>query len=130
MSKDILFALWFFVPAGVANVMPILAAKIPGLRHWDAPVDGGSRLRGKRVFDDHKTWRGIVTGVIAGILILKLQVNLYDQYAWARDISGPLNYDKISVLGLGFLLGFGALFGDMIKSLAKRQFGVQPGSSW
>jgi CDP-2,3-bis-(O-geranylgeranyl)-sn-glycerol synthase len=130
MPHDLLFALWYFIPAGVANMTPILAAKVPGLSRWKAPVDGGRTWRGKRVFDDHKTWRGIVTGVIAGILILKLQANLYDQYAWARSISQSLNYGQISILGLGFLLSFGALFGDMLKSLAKRQVGVPAGRGW
>jgi len=31
------------------------------------------------------------------------------------------------VLLLGFLLGFGALFGDVVESFFKRQFNVKPG---
>lgn len=63
MIEIILFVLWFFAPAGVANVTPILVAKLPGLREWSAPMDFGFTYRGKRVFGKHKTWRGFITGV-------------------------------------------------------------------
>jgi CDP-2,3-bis-(O-geranylgeranyl)-sn-glycerol synthase len=129
MWNDLLFAMWYFVPAGVANVTPILAAKMPGLKNWEAPVDGGRHLRGKRIFDDHKTWRGIITGVIAGILILWLQVTLLNRYEPVRNAI-QLSYSGVSILLLGFLLSFGALLGDMLKSLAKRQAGVPAGRSW
>src|SRR3954468_15530787 len=130
MGQDLLFALWFFAPAGIANVTPILAAKTPGLKRLDAPVDAGLSWRRRRLLDDHKTWRGIITGVIAGILVLWLQTYLYDNYAWARDISRPVNYRTLSVISFGFLLSFGALFGDLVKSFLKRQIGVPPGNSW
>jgi len=30
--KELFFALWFFLPAGVANMMPIFVAKVPQLQ--------------------------------------------------------------------------------------------------
>jgi len=130
MLHDLLFALWYFIPAGVANVTPILAAQAPFLKNWDAPVDGGRKWRGKRIFDDHKTWRGVITGVIAGVLVLWLQLNLVTQHNWTQTLNLPSDYLTASIVLLGFLLSFGALFGDMLKSLAKRQIGVPAGKSW
>jgi CDP-2,3-bis-(O-geranylgeranyl)-sn-glycerol synthase len=127
---NIWFAIWFFLPAGAANVMPVLLAKAPGLRDLETPVDGGRHWRGQRILGDHKTWRGLVTGVVAGVLTIWLQALLYEHYAWARQASMQLDYTAIPYLTLGFLLGFGALLGDMIKSFAKRQLGVPPGHSW
>jgi CDP-2,3-bis-(O-geranylgeranyl)-sn-glycerol synthase len=128
--SDALLALWFFAPAGIANVMPILAAKAPGLQRWHTPVDGGKTWRGQRLFGDHKTWRGVVTGTLAGMAFLWLQVSLGDHYAWAANINQELPYGDTAIWLLGFLLGFGGLAGDMIKSFVKRQVPVKAGDSW
>ena len=39
MIKDILFVLWFFLPAGLANMAPIFAARLPYLRKLSFPLD-------------------------------------------------------------------------------------------
>lgn len=40
-----------------------------------------------------------------------------------------IDYEDFSVL-LGFLLGFGAIFGDAVKSYYKRKAGIKPGERW
>lgn len=131
MKNDILFALWFFLPAGIANVTPILAIKVPGLRHWNTPVDLGRYYNGKRLLGDHKTWRGIITGVLIGTLFIGFQAYLTDQSQWLQDLTNPfVNYDSTSILILGLLLSLGALAGDAFKSLLKRQVSVKSGESW
>lgn len=127
--SDVLFALWFFLPAGVANVTPILIAKVPLLSSWKTPVDFGYKFRNKPVLGPHKTIRGVVVGTLAGFGVFGLQVKLYENYAWAVDISNGVNYGELT-LWLGVLLGFGALFGDMVKSFFKRQLNVTSGKSW
>ena len=126
---DILFALWFFLPAGIANVMPVIIAKAPLFSAWQTPVDFGYKLRGKPMLGPHKTIRGITVGTLAGFLIFALQVQAYESYSWAREASGNLNYSELS-LWLGVLLAFGALFGDLVKSFLKRQMDVTSGKSW
>jgi CDP-2,3-bis-(O-geranylgeranyl)-sn-glycerol synthase len=32
------------------------------------PIDGGRTLGGKRIFGDHKTWRGLLAGIVVGAL--------------------------------------------------------------
>jgi len=130
MGRDILFALWFFLPAGIANITPILVAKTPVINRWGPPIDLGLHWRGKRLLGDHKTWRGIISGFIAGTLTVWLQVWLYKNTEWAQTISQPIDYSSISILGLGFALSIGALGGDAIKSILKRQLSVKPGESW
>ncbi len=96
----------FFLPAGIANMMPVLVAKVPFL---NVAMDFGHSFRGKRIFGDHKTWRGFVFGI------------------FGAGISGV-------ILAFGFktgtILGAGALLGDAIKSFFKRQIGIAPGKSW
>jgi CDP-2,3-bis-(O-geranylgeranyl)-sn-glycerol synthase len=127
--SDILFALWFFLPAGVANVVPVLIVKAPLLSNWNAPVDFGFKLRDRPVLGPHKTIRGLTIGTLAGFLVFAGQAQAFESYSWVRELSGGLDYNHLS-LWLGVLLGFGALFGDLVKSFFKRQVNVVSGKSW
>lgn len=130
MLRDLLFVLWVFVPAGVANMAPIFAAHIPALRRFDAPVDFGQTFRGRRVFGNHKTWRGFVVGIMAATFVLALQQVLVGQYAWAAWLANGLDYHDLPTLIVGPLFAIGALGGDAIKSFFKRQIGIKPGGTW
>lgn len=125
MIEDVLRVLWFFAPAYVANMAPVL---IGGrLRALAVPLDGGATFRGRRVFGDHKTVRGLVVGVAAGMVVFEVQAALY-----AADLCRALAPIDYATLGHwpGALLGFGALAGDALKSFFKRQVGIVPGASW
>ncbi len=129
MLNLILGALWFFLPAGFANVMPLYAARIPELKKFDQPMDMGGKFRGKRVFGAHKTWRGLVFSFIVTIPVVALQVYLYNRSEFIKEISF-FDYNSVQVIVWAFLLSFGALTGDAVKSFFKRQVGVKPGQSW
>lgn len=129
LLKDLFFAFWFFGPAGVSNVIAFASGKIGFLRPFSFPVDLGMRFRGKRILGSHKTIRGFLLGTIGAILTVYLQIFLYSSVPWLRDIL-VLDYSVINPVLLGFLLGFGALAGDAVKSFFKRQSGIQPGRSW
>ncbi|MEI7682862.1 MAG: CDP-archaeol synthase [Candidatus Saccharibacteria bacterium] len=114
-----LTALVFFLPAGVANATPVLANKIPLLKSWNTPIDFGASRHGKRLLGNNKTWRGMLSASLAaGITALLL--------------SPIVDYDRSLVVtfGFGFLMGFGALFGDAVESFIKRQRGIAAGKSW
>lgn len=130
MLTDILFALWFFLPAGAANMIPVLAAKMPGLAGWNAPLDFGKTFRGKRVFGSHKTWRGLIAGIITATIVLFLQKELVLQWNWLTEAAQQVGYDDLPVLVVGPLLAIGALGGDAVKSFFKRQFNKSPGQVW
>lgn len=129
MVDYVIFGLWFFAPAGVANAAPIFANKIPYLNKWRTPLDFGQSYKGKRILGDNKTWRGFCTGVMAAVLTLVLQKYLFNDSAWLQSNITTLDYSTVS-LWLGFLLGSGALLGDAIESLFKRRAGVPSGEAW
>ncbi|MDN5275841.1 MAG: hypothetical protein JWN33_490 [Candidatus Saccharibacteria bacterium] len=129
MLIDIAFAFWFLLPAAIANVTPIFASRIPGLKQWNTPLDGGKRLRGKEILGTHKTWRGIITGLITATIVFALQQQAYIQWEWVRELSDPANYQQLPLI-LGTMLGLGALGGDAIESFFKRQFGIKSGNAW
>lgn len=127
---DIGFAIWFFLPAGAANMVPIFAARIPALRRFDAPMDGGHSFRGKRIFGDHKTWRGLIAGMLVATIVLGLQQLLVQHTSWAANLTANVDYAMLPLLLVGPLFGLGALGGDAIESFFKRQHNVAPGHGW
>jgi len=128
--NDILFALWFFLPAAMANMTPIPIAKTPYLRDLNAPIDHGLYYRGKRLLGPHKTWRGLITGIIFATVTLWLQQLGIEHNAWLHSATAEVNYAALPTLILGPLFAIGALGGDAIESFFKRQRGVAPGHGW
>jgi CDP-2,3-bis-(O-geranylgeranyl)-sn-glycerol synthase len=129
MIKDILFVLWFFLPAGLANMAPIFAAKLPYLRKLSFPLDCYATFRNKRVFGNHKTVRGLISGILIGILIVYLQVAIYEHVPLVRSFVS-IDYTTINPILFGLLSSAGALTGDALRSFFKRQRGIAPGKSW
>lgn len=120
----LLSSFYFFMPSYIANMMPVFVKKINFL---NSSVDFNKEWRGKRIFGDHKTWRGLFFGTLSGVIIFELQRSLYKN----GILSGfaQINYSE-APFSLGILLGFSALFGDLVKSFFKRRWGIRPGQPW
>lgn len=127
--RELFFVLWFFLPAGLANIGAFLSAKIPVLHDLSYPLDFNRKLHGKRILGDHKTIRGVLSGAVVGILIVWIQILWYAHSSWVRNMV-PLDYSLINPILLGTLAGLGALLGDAAKSFFKRQRYISPGKSW
>ncbi|HLC81154.1 MAG TPA: CDP-archaeol synthase [Candidatus Nanoarchaeia archaeon] len=112
----VLKSLFFFLPAYFANMAPILF-------RWFPVRD---KAINKKIFGEHKTWRGLIAGTIVGGIIFSLQ-KLIHASGWQK--LALIDYNDFSLL-LGFLMGFGALSGDLLKSYYKRKAGLAPGKSW
>lgn len=130
MLEIIFMALWFFLPAGAANVTPIFAAKLPGLRRLDYPIDCYKSYRGIRILGAHKTWRGLAVGLVAATLALWLQQLLVAKFDWLQALTSAVDYGALPTLILGPLFALGALGGDALESFIKRQRGFLPGQAW
>lgn len=105
-------ALWFFLPAYVANPMAVLWGGGPA-------IDFGRTWRdGERVFGDGKTWRGLFGGTLSGALLGLLLSLPFDLLAPASPWSfgAPLE-----ALGVSAVLAFGALLGDLVGAFIKRR---------
>ncbi len=127
MINELWFALWFFLPAGIANATPVFAKKVPLLNRWTTPLDFGKSWRGKRLFGANKTWRGLVFGTLVGALTSLIIYLAYPDAAHQLDFA---ENQLLRMLLLGGLLGVGALLGDSIESMVKRQLGIAPGEPW
>ncbi len=122
----ILQVVWFLIPAGVANLVPPIAARV--LPKWKSPMDFGLQWRGKQLLGAHKTLRGLITGTGMGALAHQLQITLARHFNGLDELAlAPQFYQY---WWLGAWLGFTALLGDAVKSLVKRQLGIAPGKPW
>jgi len=113
---------WFLLPAALSNTFASLGSKLPVPGFLGKPINEG-------LFGSHKTFRGFVVGPLTGILAAWIQSWLYLNFPFFAQ-NTMINYSKASFLIVGFLLGFGALTGDLIKSFFKRRFGKRPGEDW
>jgi hypothetical protein len=88
---------------GVANGVPVLAAKLLG-RRFNTPVDVGCKfVDGRPLFGASKTIRGIVFSLLATSLAAPML-----GFAWTA----------------GALLAAGAMVGDLVASFLKRRMGL------
>jgi len=122
----LLQVIWFLVPAGVANLVPPIAARL--LPRWIYPMDFNLTLRGQRVLGAHKTMRGLICGTVSAFGVHQLQILAALKY----DLFSSLAFSKQfhELWWLGPWLGFTALSGDAIKSFIKRQWHISPGQPW
>lgn len=92
-------AIWFILPAYLANAAPAVVGGGP-------PLDLGKRfVDGRRIFGDGKTLRGFLGGLAAGTVVGVLQGR-----PWA-----------------GLMLALGAMLGDLVGSFIKRRLNISRG---
>jgi hypothetical protein len=114
------FLLAAFTLAGFAQTAWFAA---PVSRTLAIPLDGGLRVRGRRVFGDNKTIRGFVVMVPAVAATFALLATIAEGAAqtWLWPIS-PASYAL-----LGAWAGFGFMAGELPNSFLKRQLDLPPG---
>ena len=118
-----LFLTAAFVIAGLAHSAWL---RMPASRRFLVPLDGGARIRGRRVFGDNKTIRGFVVMVPAAAiafaalhLVLTRAAPLIAADLWQLGTAG--------YAALGAWAGFGFMLGELPNSFVKRQLDVAPG---
>lgn len=113
--------LWFFLPVALANMAPVLVKQ-----RWARlarPIDGG-----RRIFGDHKTWRGLAIAPLAAGVLFTLQWWAAQQWPVFQSISAYAYTDF--PWWFGFLFGLCAILGDLLKSFFKRRFRIADGAVW
>ena len=106
----------------------VSAGSSPALLHRGTCARAGDGKSGGRpILGSHKTWRGLITGTVAALAVFEMQALAYDLGS-LRELA-LIDYGAHPVLP-GFLISFGALARDSIKSFFKRQIGIRSGASW
>ena len=100
---------------------PVMVKKVNLLAF---PLDFNKAINKKPILGKNKTFRGLIFGVLFGIVIAYFQFLLYTNQFF-KNISF-IEYQNW--LLFGFLMGLGALVGDLIKSFFKRRLDIEPGA--
>lgn len=107
MLEILVEAIWFILPAYLANGTPVILGGGP-------PIDGGKKFSdGNRILGNGKTFRGLISGISIGVLIGLIQT---------FSLGRPGGFTA------AILLSIGALTADIIGSFLKRRAGIQRGS--
>ena len=120
MIYDFFSILYLTLPAFVANMIPIVAAKANIFSGLNTPIDRGIFLRKKRLLGDNKTIRGLLVGTFAGSATSLIQYFL-------PIFPDVLMSTALVSIGFGACAGFGALVGDAVASFIKRQLNITSG---
>jgi CDP-2,3-bis-(O-geranylgeranyl)-sn-glycerol synthase len=119
MTDLILSSLYFILPAYLANMAPVICAKLK--------LPFGNPINTK-LFGKNKTYRGFYSGYLFALAVLALQFYLARQ--GMLENYSILDYNNINLFFYAFLFGIGAITGDTLKSFFKRRLNKRPGSAW
>jgi len=117
---------YFFLPAYFTNMTPPLVRRVNLFNSLDKPVDFGKNFLGQPILGKNKCWRGVIFGILIGILAVGLQCWLY-QFSFIKEIS-LFDYSGVNILAFGFLISAGAVFGDLLFAFIKRRLKMEPGA--
>lgn len=127
MLLFIVKCIYLMLPGIFANMMPVFMKRCGNIFAY--PVDFNLKWReGEPLLGSHKTWRGLISGTLVAIGVVAVQKALVDQEGFENISIFP--YKEYSVWLVGFLIGFGVLFGDMLKSFFKRRLKIKPGEKF
>ena len=124
MTAQILF---LGSPLLLAAIAQGLCIKYDWLSRLRQPLDFGRSYKGKRIFGDHKTWRGFTINVVFCCLGTFIQAWL-QVMAYLPPWLFLLDYRNNALL-TGILLGLGMTVGELPNSFLKRRFEIPPGES-
>jgi CDP-2,3-bis-(O-geranylgeranyl)-sn-glycerol synthase len=112
------------LPAYFANMAPVLTKG--HFKELKVPLDLNTKLDNYTIFGRHKTFRGLVFGVILALIMAFFQYLLYG-LEFFKLVSFA---DYSNWLLIGLLFGIGAIFGDLAESFVKRRLNIKPGKSF
>ncbi len=119
MIELIIKTFYFMLPAYFANMAPVICKKF--FKFLAVPIDFNKKLSGKPMFGKNKTYRGLIVAVVFAMIVayvqsvLDLGINVYGYSDWYL---------------FGFLMGSGAIIGDLVESFFKRRMGIDSGKPW
>ena len=119
MSSDQLVSALYLIARSLAYVLPAYFANgAPVVFGGGRPIDGGRLFwDGRPLFGPRKTIRGFISGVLVGTLT-GFVLGLLPQE--------PIETGQDALLG--FLMGLGAMVGDLAGSFVKRRLNRPPGA--
>lgn len=118
--------LYLFAPLLVSAALSGVVMRLDWLRVLKRPIDGGAMWRGRRIFGDGKTWRGVVIAVVGSIAAVAIQKHVVGEHVGSIAV---VDYARVNVIALGAAMGGGAMLGELPNSFVKRRLGIARGAT-
>ena len=125
MNDALVSGALLFSPLFVGMLAHGLCIRFGFLRGLAVPIDRGRLWRGRRLFGDNKTYRGLLAvavGTALGFLLLSARLDRAH-----RPLLSALPSGGASLL-LGFAVGLAGMLSELPNSALKRQLDVRPGT--
>jgi len=116
--------LYLFAPLIASAALSGLVLRLDLCRVLYVPIDAGVTVHGKRLFGDHKTWRGVAVAWVGCVATVAAQKYLTGERAQTLCV---VDYGKLNFLLFASSMAIGAMLGELPNSFAKRQMGIEPG---
>ncbi|HEU0172928.1 MAG TPA: CDP-archaeol synthase [Blastocatellia bacterium] len=126
--REIYVIAYLFLPLLVGLALHGFCIKYDILPFLCRPIDRDRKFRGKRVFGDNKTYRGVVVVSLGTAIGLGLQSLLLHRIASVRSIE-LFDYTFFKSVSLGLAVGVAAMLSELPNSFIKRRFEIAPGSA-
>jgi CDP-archaeol synthase len=126
--KEFLILAYLFFPLLVGLALHGLCIKYNVFPFLRRPIDRGRSFRGKRVFGDNKTYRGVVVVSLGTAVGFGLQSLILHRFASIRSIE-LFDYAFFKSVALGAAVGLAAMLSELPNSFIKRRFEIAPGSA-
>ncbi len=124
---------YFLLPVILGGVCNMLYVRLPWVRRWNAPMDGGRRAKdGERLLGDHKTWQGFGGMIVLTALWMTFFVFIDHHFDWAHRLA-VVNYRHWifpqQALFNGAIWGLGYVLFELPNSYIKRRIHIPPGKN-
>ena len=126
--KEFLSLAYLFLPLLVGLALHGFCIKYDILAFLCRPIDQGRSFRGKRIFGDNKTYRGLAVVGLGTAIGFGLQSLLLHRIASIRGVE-LFDYALLKSVALGLAVGVAAMLSELPNSFIKRQFEIAPGSA-
>jgi len=125
--KFLISALYFFLPAYLANMAPPILKKLNLFNFLAFPIDQNLKFFDKKpLLGSHKTVRGALFGFLISFLFVLFQRILFE-IEFFKNIS-LIDYSKINIFLFAGVFSFGVIFGDLFFSFIKRRINLKEGA--
>src|SRR5215813_5988075 len=126
--REFLAIAYLFLPLLVGLSLHGFCIKFNSLAFLCLPIDRGQKFRGKRIFGDNKTYRGVVVVGLGTAIGFGLQSLFLHQIASIRSVE-LFDYSFLKSAPLGLAVGVAAMLSELPNSFIKRRFEIAPGSA-
>jgi CDP-2,3-bis-(O-geranylgeranyl)-sn-glycerol synthase len=128
MVDEFLRMSYLFVPMVGGAICHGLSMRYNWLAFLAKPLDFYRTFRGRRVFGDNKTFRGVIVFGLGTALVFAWQAMILHERPAFRALE-IFDYRAAAPWLFGFALGVAAMLSELPNSFIKRQLGVASGAA-